>query len=535
MRRTRKTASTVTTQESLIPFDATDFVRFERNLLQIGFFSSVDERRGEPPYIRKIEQNAPSPTNGAKMKVEIEFRSPTGLPSSADRDKFMAFLKICAEQRSRDGRLTNPIRFSGYRLIRELELTDGGAVYEDINSWGERMSDTTITSRQVIFLAATRKYANKTIHVFESFQRVGVETSGKKISEIYEVRLADWLLDNLNINYVIAEDFTVYKQLKRATAKGIFGPLHYWFKASDGKSVERDYAEFCSFLGIQSYSYISKIRTTMGKALDELVSVQYLEKWQIGKMKTKPGYKVILYPGEAILQSLRGAPKLRSGNPSGSAAEGKGIGPELNQPVEQAAGQAADLRPESFEALSALLAMGVAAATAEGLTREHDPVRILDLIEYLADQTAATSSKRSAIGNPAGMLIWYLRNDMTVPSSFVTSRRRRAGEEAARKQEYDRQMRQTLEIEYDTWKSNAVEAELSVRFPGDALAAKVKQVAVEMRKTDADFKRIRSDLHEKVARQIIAKEIRSQMSLPTFEDWVARNSQGSLFAGMEVG
>jgi len=525
-----RTSNTVTTQESLIPFDATDFVRFERNLLQIGFFSSVDERKGDPPYIRKIEQNAPSPTNGAKMKVEIEFRSPTGLPSSADRDKFMAFLKICAEQRSRDGRLTNPIRFSGYRLIRELDLTDGGAVYEDINSWGERMSDTTITSRQVIFLAATRKYANKTIHVFESFQRVGVETAGKKISEIYEVRLADWLLDNLNTNYVIAEDFTVYKQLKRATAKGIFGPLHYWFKASDGKSVERDYVEFCSFLGIQAYSYISKIRTTMGKALDELVSVKYLEKWQVGKMKTKPGYKVILWPGEAILQSLRGTPKLRATNPGGPATlEGKDDAREELRPAEQAQ----DLSAESFEALSALLGLGVAAATAEALTREHDPVRILDLIEFLADQTAGTPQKRSSIGNPAGMLIWYLRNDMTVPSSFITSRQRRVAEEATRKQEYDRQIRQTLEIEYDTWKSNQVEEELAARFPGEALGQKVKQVAVEMRRNDPDFARIRSDQHEKVARQIIAKEVRSQLALPSFEDWVVRNSQGSLFAGME--
>ena len=84
-------------------------------------------------------------------------------------------------------------------------------------------------------------------------------------------------LENLNVNYVIPEDFTVYKKLKRPTARAIFGLLHMWFKATDGP-VERDYDSLlcaCS-LSVKSYKFVSKIKSTMGKALDELVAIRYL-------------------------------------------------------------------------------------------------------------------------------------------------------------------------------------------------------------------------------------------------------------------
>ena len=154
------------------------------------------------------------------------------------------------------------------------------------------------------------------IHVFESFQRVGKQ-SGSARSEEFEVVLAEWLLDNLNTNYAISEDFVAYRQLKRPTAKGIFGPLHLWFKASQGRAVEKDYRQLCMLLGIQPYAYLSKIKSTMGKALDELVTVRYLSRWDVQPMSSKDGYKIVLWPGEDLLRSLAlSAPRLQSAAPN---------------------------------------------------------------------------------------------------------------------------------------------------------------------------------------------------------------------------
>ena len=86
--------------------------------------------------------------------------------------------------------------------------------------------------------------------------------------------LEDWLIENLNQRYVVPEDFNAYKQLTRPTAKGVFGNLHLWFHASQGRQVEKDYAELCNLLNIQAYPHLSKIKSTMGLALNELVKNQ---------------------------------------------------------------------------------------------------------------------------------------------------------------------------------------------------------------------------------------------------------------------
>ncbi len=156
------------TEPTLITMpDAVDLIRFEKNLLQIGFFGA-HERRGPGTSSRRIEQWVNR--EGKKIKVSAEFRSSEalGLPSTSDRDKYMAFMKLAMETRLRTGVITNPIRFSGYSLLNVLGQCDSGENYEALNNWGMRMADTTITSEQIIYSSSRKRYMNKTVHVFRS-------------------------------------------------------------------------------------------------------------------------------------------------------------------------------------------------------------------------------------------------------------------------------------------------------------------------------------------------------------------------------
>src|ERR1700751_4747822 len=284
-----------TETSNLLPLNAdVDLVRFETNLLQIGFFSAQDPRKKRDSW-RRLEQTINR--DGQRIRITAEFRSSEllGLPSNADRDKFFALVKIISEERARVGKIQNPVRFSGYRLLKELGLTDAGQNYDEISNWGRRMADTTITSERVVYLAARKRYSDKTIHVFRSFQRVGSSNlDNSERTEAYEVELEDWLLENLNQSYVVPEDFRAYKLLTRPTAKGIFGNLHLWFHASQGRAVEKDYADLCNFLNIRAYPHASKIRETMGQSLDELVGIKYLSNWDLQPMTTKLGFKIVL-------------------------------------------------------------------------------------------------------------------------------------------------------------------------------------------------------------------------------------------------
>jgi Replication initiator protein A len=486
---------------------AADFIRFEKNLLQMGFFGAHDTRYHNQAT-RRIEQLVSR--DGQKIKVSAEFRGSQelGLPSTADRDKYIAFMRIAMEEKNRHGQLTNPIRFSGYRLLKQLGLCYSGENYEDINHWGQRMADTTITSAQVIYLAATKRYANKTVHVFRSFTRSGhsnLDNTSK--TESYEVVLEDWLLENLNQSYVVPEDFNAYQKLKRPTAKGIFGYLHLWFHASHGRQVEKDYAELCILLNIPAYRHVSKIRETMGKSLNELADVGYLSKWDIRPMSTKEGYKLVLLPGDELLHVLAISQK--------------------KQPVDPRLVEV-PVNPCQQAAINALVEHGVSPAKAESLAKQYDPESIIDQIEYA--EFLISRGRRKKFDNPAGFIIYTVENQVPVPTNFVTSRRLAEQQENARKQQEAEAQVLELRAQYDEWCDRKVEEEISSRFPLQLeLRKRLKEIISVRVRTDECFSKMSNAQQEALALQFLRRDMQQEMALPLFEHWCQQKHQMNLF------
>ena len=100
-------------------------------------FFGAHERRGKQlTSSRRIEQLVNR--DGKKIRVSAEFRSSEvlGLPSTADRDKYMGFMKLLMEVKLKTGFIQNPIRFSGYSLLKVLGQCDSGENYDALNSRG---------------------------------------------------------------------------------------------------------------------------------------------------------------------------------------------------------------------------------------------------------------------------------------------------------------------------------------------------------------------------------------------------------------
>ncbi len=490
----------------LIPLPvAVDFIRFEKNLLQIGFFGAHDTRH-HSQSTRRIEQFVNR--DGQKIKVSAEFRASQqfGLPSTSDRDKYIAFMRIAMDEKAKYGEISNPIRFTGYRLLKELGFSYSGDNYEDINKWGQRMADTTITSEQVIYLAARKRYANKTVHVFRSFTRAGqsnLDDTGK--TESYEVVLEDWLLENLNQSYVIPEDFNAYRKLKKPTAKGIFGYLHLWFHASRGRQIEKDYAELCVLLNIPVYHHTSKIRDTMGRSLDELVNVGYLSNWDVRPMSTKEGYKLVLLPGEELLHVLAISQRKQIGEPQEE--------PQFNETRQTA--------------INAMLQRGISPAKASALAKLHQPEMIVDQIEYA--EFLISRDRRRKFDNPAGFIIYAIENQVPVPTSFVTSRRLCEQEEAL-KTHHEREAKIVgLQVEHDEWIDKRIEEEIHTRYPGLALKTKIKEVIAQRVRTDERFRQMAAQHQEALALQFLRRDTREELVLPSFQEWRDQKPQLNLF------
>jgi len=494
----------------VVPVVAVDLIRFEKNLLQMGFFGAHDTRHSVQSS-RRIEQLVTR--NGQRIKVAAEFRGSheLGLPSTSDRDKYIAFTKIAMEQKLNNGRIENPVRFTGYRLLRELGLTLSGENYEDINRWGQRMADTTITSEQVIYMAARKKYANKTVHVFRSFQRTGQsDNDGSGRSESFEVVLEDWLLENLNESFVVPEDFTAYRSLRRPTAKGIFGYLHLWFHASHGRAVEKDYAELCMLLNIPAYQHASKIRETMGRSLNELRDVGYLSEWDLKPMTTRDGYKLVLFPGEQLARVL--ALSLRkqvdAALPPSGASDGECQEPVLSNVSDK------------------LQARGITRTKAVELAEKFSAEAILDQIEY-AEHVLA-HDRRGKLDNPAGFIIYAIEQQLPIPPTFVTSRQMNESLADTAKDVTEAAKLEHAHSQYHDFLERKVDLEIETQYPGIKLQQQLDRIIKSLR-ADARFKNMLPDHRAAYAEQLLRNELRSTLPLPSFDLWSESAEQFGLF------
>lgn len=492
-----------------------DLVRFEKNLLQIGFFGANDAR-DKNRTSRRIEQIVIR--NGNKIKVAAEFRGSEalGLPSTTDRDKFIALLKIISEERIKTGFTTNPIRFSGYRLIQELGLSRNGEIYEEILRWGKRMTDTTITSEHVVYRAAKKVYSDEVLHVFRSFRRTGSSNlNGTDRQEHYEVVLEDWLLENLNQRYVIPEDFNAYKQLTRPTAKGIFGNLHLWFHASQGRPVEKDYSELCNLLNVQAYPHLSKIKSTMGLALNELVAIKYLSRWDVQKMSSKVGYKIVMLPGEELLAILE--------NTRTEKREIATVLPELAA-VDH---EITKLTAAEHEAVAVLKQYGIIPAKAHKLVVTFGAESVIETVEYLSTQV--TDGNRRSVNNPAGLIIYSLENALPVPANFMSSRKRKAAEDAQNRKRLKDQKLMQEQAAYAEWLDDQQNRAVREHYSEQELDVKLLELARSLAHRDERVRRMSANVQRDVAFRMLQKELAAEIQIPTFEEWRNTSEQTRLF------
>lgn len=478
--------------------DEVELVRFERNLGTLGFFGTNDHTTATSREIKAVV------TRGdRRINVSWEFNGSAkfGLPSTACRDKFMVFMKIADESRNSDGVITNPIRFTGYRMIKELGLSPCGDLYDDIDRWGRRMVNTTITSEQMVYLAAKKIYSDKTVSVFRSFERMGSMSRGNR-QEMYEVYVEDWLLENLNHRYVILLDLNAYKRLNRPTARGIFNHLYNFFSASDGRTVEKNYADLCAVLHQAVYTRPSKIKYTIGKSLDELVEIKYLSSWELLPLRMKEGFKLVLHEGTESAAFRNTYRKLQK--PDTKALED------------------APMSAEQTKALNALLEIGVVPPSkAKSLAANFSPEEVLDQIEYV--------HTLGYIKNLAGFVITQLEGELSVPATFKSKRK---AEEATKRAEEQQSLEYQLQNAYREWVELRIDEEIRSRYSQAELQVQVRKTIDRIKQDDTlkSFFRFAEDQQkEQIATQYLRKEIREELALPLLGQWIESNRQPSLF------
>jgi Replication initiator protein A len=491
--------------QTLLPVvvEEVDLVRVEKSLHSLGFFASTANRE----ISRTIVQIFRRP-DGQKIqaKAVIEGIPSLGLPTTADRDKYMAFMKIALDQREFQGELTNPVRFSGADMIKLLGLRKGGYHYDEINDWCKRMVATTIMSEASIFLADRRQYATDTFHVFDRVVLVGEELHDGTRSDSYQVYLSQWQLTNLNQGYLLPLDFNAYLKLKRDIAKALFGHLSVWFYASRGQSIEKSYPALCQLLNIRAYPHRSKARSVLQPSLEELTEIGYLSSWEIERSTRTADFKLTLSPGKRLL-SL----------PNFSNV----VHPDARAAIE------AQLPPWVAE----LVQRGVAERKARQLALDvPDDQPVFDQIEYAGHLIQQDRRGRGKISNPAGFYIWAIENNVSVPTEFETSRKRQSRDEKQQAANEQRLRRLELESEYDRFCQEQILKRLEADYSGERLESALHEQMKAIRREQPEwFRRIPEAIRREVALGRLQSAVRDSLNLPGIEQWSKENRQAPLF------
>lgn len=494
------------TQTTLVPVvveeTPVDLVRVEKSLHSLGFFASSANRQ----ISRTVTQIFRKPDGQrVQAKAVIEGIPSLGLPTTADRDKYMALMKIALDQREAVGKLKNPVCFTGADMIKMLRLRKGGFHYDEINDWCKRMVATTIMSESSIFLADRRQFASDTFHVFDRVVLVGEELSDGTRSEHYQVYLSHWQLTNLNQGYLLPLDFNAYLQLGRDISKALFGHLSVWFYASRGEPVEKKYPELCQLLSITAYPHLSKAKSVLGPSLDELVEIGYLSSWDLTRTARGSDFKLILAPGERLL-NLPTFAKLV--NPEARAAIEAALPAWVGQLIER----------------------GVAERKARQLVldvADHQPV--LDQIEYAEHLIAQDKRGRSKISNPAGFLLWAIEQNLAVPDDFETTTRKRLRAETELQESEARGHQLRLELEYQEFCAGEIARLIAAYAPERIEAAMREQMKAIEREQPEWFGRIGESTRREVALSRLRTTVADDANLPSFEMWQKRQPQRKLF------
>lgn len=396
------------------PLPSPDFIKIEKSLAEIGFFSPSAKR------IRNVKEKivpAKATINGKKVPVLVHIfpSAKYGLPTTADQDKYFAFQKIVIDIKQQDGQVKMPVAFDSAELLGILgKCKDSGKNYDDVDEWLDRMQYTGISHLFLIGKGWVKERdPNKTQNkIFDRSISAGALLDDGTTTDKHLVWLSEWQLKNILDNHLLPIEFETYKKLKRPIAKALVPLLQIWLYASreDG-TFEILYKNFCQILCIEQYKHYSDIVRKLSPALNELKTYSYISDWKIEEA-AEGSYKLILWHGDKFKedQEKRLAQKQKKEKPKLKAGES-------DQPA------ATDEPTTEIEAiLSEMAKREIDESRARKFLLSATPERratIRRQLEYLDFQTSHKT--KSDIPNKGGYYFQCLKNDISVPESFEDS------------------------------------------------------------------------------------------------------------------
>jgi hypothetical protein len=501
IRGVAKRSELITTEQhrEASPIKQRDFIKVEKNLSTLGFFTpsrsrgKVEVREKTIRFKREIEGKT------FEAVATILPSAKYGLPTTADLDKYLAFQKLLNDIRARNGYITNPIGFTSTQMLNILGVKNAGNNYQEVYEWLQRMTLTGISSKGVVYLAHRKAWATDTFHVFDRVVAFGMEMPDGTTADRNYVWLSEWQLENINNNYLMPLDFETYRKLRNHIAKALVPLLQVWLYASRNEGhFEKRYEHLCSILDIIRQKHLSLIKKQLAPSLTELQFYGYLANYKIELTSDGRDYKIVADHGDKFFRDQKARTVLFTGAATSAETEPSLVKELTNRGLNE--GQARRL----LQSLPA-----------------GRPV--LNQLEY-GDWLIAKS--RRAIMNPPGFYTYLLRENVAPPDTFETSAKMLARQKSNQEKADDRTRRAEREHEYEHFCEDRVTAHIAKQLN---LAEYTARLTAKIQEVRSAWSKLPPSTIQEIAERAVRGEIRKTLPLPSFDEFSRRSPQIALF------
>jgi hypothetical protein len=354
------------TEESSPDTSVPDFVKVEKNLASLGFFTPP-KREIKKARSKMIRFSRLMGESRVEAEVKISADEELGLPTTADQDKYLAFQKMVRDKIAQDGEVRNPISFQSADILNLLGLADSGENFKEVERWLDRMTTTTIISKGAVYFAGKKRWA---------------------------------------------------------TDRFLVPLLQIWLYASREAGVfEKRYDELCQILHLTQYKHASKIKEKIGPALDELKHHRYISDWNLVPSSDPNSFKVVFTHGEKFYADRQKRIGLSAGEDDGDLAS------LANQIVVSASELISDATQGGDPLMDSRLTKSEESLverlhTEFGVGRRKAAELVAQNPDGVRRQVEAWAFREKKPKNPAGWIIRAIEGNFELPSGFVDAQQK---------------------------------------------------------------------------------------------------------------
>jgi len=152
-----------------------DFIKIEKNLASLGFFTPSHKRiSGVKQKVVALSREV----NGRRLEARATIlpSAQYGLPTTADQDTYLAILKLATDMHRKYGRVTNPIGFTSAELLRlQGKSCVSGYHYKELYEQLMRIKTATILSEGAVYFAGRKVWAKDAFNVINRLVLLGTQ------------------------------------------------------------------------------------------------------------------------------------------------------------------------------------------------------------------------------------------------------------------------------------------------------------------------------------------------------------------------